>query len=101
MSLPYSVGKHCLIRLDNLGIKILEQVKVKKITDKSVVCEKEGGEITVPADTVVYTSNAIANTKLAKALEGKGLQVYKVGDCVEPRGVIEATREGYKVGLEI
>ena len=100
-SFPYSVGQHLVARLEKSGIRILEEVEVKEITDTGVVCKKNGKNMTIPADTVVYTSNAVPNIELVKYLEEKGIKSYRVGDCVEARGVLEATREGYNIGLEI
>jgi 2,4-dienoyl-CoA reductase (NADPH2) len=39
--------------------------------------------------------------ELAKALEGRVPIMYKIGDCVEPRTALDATREGFDIGLKI
>jgi hypothetical protein len=56
----------------------------------------------ISADTFVIAAGSTANTELAEALKRKkGLKVYSVGDCVEPRQIQEAIREGWKAALEI
>jgi hypothetical protein len=53
----------------------------------------------VPADTIVIAAGSTPNTDLADKL--KGVKVQSVGDCVEPRRILEAMREGWKAALEI
>ncbi len=101
MSLPWPAGQHFMSRVGELGINLLENVDVKRITDEGVACEKDGKEMTVPADTVVNARGAVSNEELAQALEGKVPIIYKIGDCVEPRTALDATREGFDIGLKI
>ena len=53
----------------------------------------------VVADTIVLAAGSTPNTELAEAL--KGPKVYSIGDCAEPRRILEAMREGWKTALEI
>jgi len=89
--------KLLLKRLDELGVKILSDVKVDEITDKGVKTIAQFLE----ADSIVVALGSVSNTKLADNLRGSGLQLYRVGDCVKPRKLWEAIHEGYRVGLEI
>ncbi len=52
-------------------------------------------------DTVVLVMGKKANEGLYFALKGKVPELHRVGDCVAPRKVIEATYEGEIVGREI
>jgi thioredoxin reductase len=51
------------------------------------------------ADTIVIAAGSTPNTDLADKL--KGVKVQSIGDCTEPRRIIEAMREGWKAALEI
>lgn len=55
----------------------------------------------VEADTVVLAAGSTPNNELAAALNGKAARVLSVGDCVEPRSMMEAVEEGFKAGLGI
>jgi 2,4-dienoyl-CoA reductase (NADPH2) len=90
-----------MFRVNELGINLLENVDVKRINDEGVLYEKDGKEMTVPADTVINARGAVSNTDLAKALEGKVPILHKIGDCVKPRTALDATREGFGIGLKI
>jgi len=55
----------------------------------------------VVADTIVLAAGSTPNTDLKTALEGKGVEVKCIGDCVEPRQILEAIKEGWQTALEI
>jgi len=89
-----------LARLKYKGASILTGVEYQEITDAGVVIRTATGEKKViEADTVVLAAGAVPNTELAAALKGKVAQVLAVGDCVEPRSIMEAVQEGYMAGL--
>ncbi len=41
------------------------------------------------------------NLELFKSLEGKAPEVYAIGDCREPRIIVDAIAEGWRVANEI
>jgi 2-enoate reductase len=89
-------------RLKYKGASILTGVEYEEITDAGVVIRTHAGEKkVVEADTVVLAAGSTPNTGLAVALKGKVAQVLSVGDCVEPRSIMEAVEEGYKAGLKV
>ncbi len=53
------------------------------------------------ADTVVLAVGATPDDQLTAVLKGAGHCVYTIGDCVEARDAMQATREGAEVGREI
>ena len=101
MSLPWPAGQHSMSRVNELGIDLLENVDVKRINDEGVLCEKDGKEMIVPADTVINARGVVSNTDLAEVLEGKVPIMHKIGDCVKPRTALDAAREGFDIGLKI
>jgi 2,4-dienoyl-CoA reductase-like NADH-dependent reductase (Old Yellow Enzyme family)/thioredoxin reductase len=89
-------------RLKYKGASILTGVEYEEITDAGVVIRTHAGEKkVVEADTVVLAAGSMPNTELAAALKGKVGQVLSVGDCVEPRSIMEAVEEGYRAGLNV
>lgn len=84
------------------GAKMLMGARYEEISDKGViVANKEEKKLTIEADTVVVAVGSKANHELWQALEGKVPNLYQIGDCVEPRGILEAIADGFRVGLEI
>jgi pyruvate/2-oxoglutarate dehydrogenase complex dihydrolipoamide dehydrogenase (E3) component len=91
-----------LARLKYKGASILTGVDYQGITDAGVVIKTGTGEKKViEADTVVLAAGSTPNTELRAALKGKVAQVLSVGDCVEPRSIMEAVEEGFKAGLTV
>jgi 2,4-dienoyl-CoA reductase-like NADH-dependent reductase (Old Yellow Enzyme family)/thioredoxin reductase len=89
-----------LPRLPNISIQY--GVEPVEITDRGVVVEKSGKKETIPADTVVYVPEFTVNDDVATALEKKGVQVAKIGDCVEPmRLMCDAIHEGHKAAKKL
>lgn len=52
-------------------------------------------------DTLVLAAGNRADDGLYKQLKGKVAELYRVGDCVAPRGIDMAVFEGRKVGEQI
>jgi 2,4-dienoyl-CoA reductase-like NADH-dependent reductase (Old Yellow Enzyme family)/thioredoxin reductase len=91
-----------LSRLKYKGAAILTGVEYQEITDAGVVISTATGEKkVVEADTVVLAAGAVPNTDLMDALQGKVARVVSVGDCVEPRSIMEAVKEGFQAGLNV
>ena len=100
-------------RLERMGVRLVPNVQYMLATDTGIRIHVRGGitsmaEIAadamknVAADTFVIAAGSIPDIDLAEALKGKkGLKVYSIGDCVEPRRIQEAIREGWKTALEI
>ena len=55
----------------------------------------------VPADTVVLSMLKVAEDSLETELAEVGLPVKKLGDCVAPREVDDATYEAVMLGTSI
>jgi pyruvate/2-oxoglutarate dehydrogenase complex dihydrolipoamide dehydrogenase (E3) component len=91
-----------LARLKYKGASILTGVDYQEITDAGVVISTATGEKKViEADTVVLAAGSTPNNELAAALKGKVDRVVSIGDCVEPRSMMEAIEEGFRAGLDI
>ena len=52
-------------------------------------------------DTVVLAAPGLPEQRLYKSLLGKGFEIWAVGDCVAPRNLSAAIREGHQVGCRI
>ena len=97
-----SVRAGLISRLAESGVRLLTGTKCDEITEKGVVVTTgEGTKQTIEADTVVIAAGAIPETGLAASLKGKVPEIHSIGDCVEPRRILEAVGEGYRVGLAV
>jgi len=92
-----------LQELEKCGVTWLTKISVKEITDEGVVItSKTEGERLILADTVVIAAGYRSSRELVERVAANnGREVYQIGDCVEPRNIMYAVREGYEVGLKI
>ena len=90
-------------RLVEAGVTITTQSFVDRIDPGSVsVADAWSGKTReLAADTVVLVMGRRANDALYQALKEQGRSVVRVGDCVAPREVDDATFEGMRCGLSL
>lgn len=81
------------------GVNMLPNVKYEEITDKGLTITKKGGERqTIEADNILVAMPGRANTHLFEKVKGKVSEAYMIGDCKEPRLMMDAIAEGSSVG---
>ncbi len=90
-------------RLKEKAVALITGVKeYQAITgDGLVMIDGEGKRQTVEADTIVLAAGAIADDRMARAIEGKVSEIHLAGDCVQPRRILDAIHEGARLGREI
>lgn len=99
-------------RLRNKGVRMFTGVQYQQALERGVRIHVRGGitsmaEIqsdglkSVPADTIVLAAGSVPNNELKEAIEKAGIEVKCVGDCVEPRTILEAIKEGWLAASEI
>ena len=87
------------LRAFNVGT--IKGATVTEIRDNGVVYSKDGEQLEEPADTVVLALGSRPNTALAESLRDAGIPFESVGDCAEPRMVIDAIHEGFLAAMNI
>jgi NADPH-dependent 2,4-dienoyl-CoA reductase/sulfur reductase-like enzyme len=87
-------------RVKKLGIEILTRTKLVRITDKLAAVVKDGEEHTLEADTIVLALGSEPRIKLLEGLQGK-VECHAVGDCVEPRNMMDSIYEGAAIAHKI
>jgi len=89
-------------RLEDKDVTMLTCVRYEEITaDGLVIMNQDGQKQTIPADTIVLAAGSKPNTELLRALEERVPDVYRIGDCLEPRSLLEALVEGFHTGLNL
>jgi thioredoxin reductase len=86
------------------GVVMTPLTKVREIKGNTVVTynvltgvEKEIEGV----DTVVFTTNGMANDSLYRSLKGRVKELYEVGQCVSPRKMVDSVYDGAVVGRKI
>ncbi len=91
-----------LSRLLDKGVTLLREVRYDGISLEGVIITtRDGEERTIEADTVVLAAGSVPDTALYDAIKGKVSEVHHIGDCVEPRTILDAISEGFHTGQKI
>lgn len=88
-------------RLQNAGIEMITRTRAQEITRRGVRAIQNNSPQIFEADMVVLAVGFTPNTGLTQKLTGKVATVYSIGDCVEPRKIVDAISDGARVGREI
>ncbi len=84
------------------GVATIAGVKSMEITDMGVnITTREGDKQAIEADSIMPAVPLAPNTGLAKSLEGKAPEVYAIGDCGQPRMIVDAIADGWEIGNKI
>jgi len=98
-----TLSKARLIRwLEKKGVTMLGGIQYDKITDRGIsVIHRDGQKQMIEADTMVTAIPFIPNTRFRTALEGEVPEIYSAGDCSDPRLIVDAIADGYRIAREI
>ena len=90
-------------RLRRLGVRFVTESAVAEWHgDGATILDLLTGETArQDFDGLVLATTNVAEDSLARALDGSGLEVHTIGDCLSPRHAPAATYEGRKLGLEL
>jgi 2-enoate reductase len=89
--------------LANLPITTITKVRLEEVTaDGAVVGTFYGEKTALKADTIVIAGGFKPHLKLWDELsQVPQLEVYAIGDCVEPRSAYDAIHEGFHTAFEL
>jgi len=81
-----------------LPIEVIGKSTFQEVTDEGlIVQDREGGRGLIIGDTIVFALGMKPDNNLKDKLQGKVPELYEVGDCVEPRHIIDAVEEAARV----
>jgi 2,4-dienoyl-CoA reductase-like NADH-dependent reductase (Old Yellow Enzyme family)/thioredoxin reductase len=89
------------LRFQKNGVKVFTEAELKRIEGKTAVIQQGSEVIRLPVGTVILAVGAEPNDALCDELSSSGLSVEKVGDCVDPRRIIDAMAEGFRAGRTV
>lgn len=94
--------RHLLLeRFKKMGVEIMTNAKIIKISGQGLSINRQGKEEFIEADNIVLCLGAKPINYLAKEISDLTAVVDIVGDAKQPRTVLEAVYEGYLAALNI
>jgi len=94
------LGRERVLRqLEKLSVQVLTGVKVVEVNPKGLsVTDKRSQMGLIEVDSVVFAGGYGADEKTVQMLKGGGPEVFTIGDCKEPRSILDAITEGNRIG---
>jgi 2,4-dienoyl-CoA reductase (NADPH2) len=86
------------LRFQKNGVVVHTDAELKRVEGKTAVIQRGNEEIRFPVGTAVLAVGAEPNDGLCDELSSSGLSVVKVGDCIDPRRILDAVCEGFRAG---
>ncbi len=94
--------KDLLSRLESQGVTLLTKAKIVSCDDQGVNVELNGGgKDFLEGEKLILSLGYKSINQLENDVKGKTPRVTCIGDCREPRKVIEAVSEGYTIATHI
>lgn len=89
------------MRFKEKGVEVYTGTELLGMERELAVLKQGSEKIRVQIGTLVFAVGAEPNDGLYDELVRAGIKVVKVGDCVKPRGILEAVREGFEAGRNV
>jgi 2,4-dienoyl-CoA reductase (NADPH2) len=88
--------------LGKKDVPIYTDVKYDRVTDKGLtITTKDGKTQTFSVDSILTTQELAPNLDLLNSLRGTAPEIYNIGSSREPGLIVDAVREGAKLGYAI
>jgi len=103
-TIPYYVRDESIGRLFDAGVTVINYARLYGADQDSVYFEHIMAlkPIIVDAvDTLVVCDGVMSDRSLEHEVEGMGIDIHIIGDCLAPRTAEEAVLEGLKVGRQL
>ena len=82
-------------------VEVFAGSNLDKIEGNIAVLNRGKEEIRLEVGTVVYAVGADPNDDLYDELVSAGFSVIRIGDCIQPRTILEAIQEGFQAGRSV
>ncbi len=99
---PHQVRLMTLDLLAANNVNLFTNAKTKEVTNDGLVVIRNNSETAeIEADTVVMAVGLRSNVELFRSLVGKFVRIYPLGDCREPKNIMNAIWDAYEVARTI
>ena len=89
------------VELDRYGIAVSLNTKALEILHNGVICDRGGENLTINADTIIYAVGQVPLSGAATELGYFAPEFYRIGDCDQPKSIMNATATAFTVAREI
>ncbi|MHC1636486.1 MAG: oxidoreductase [Candidatus Methanospirareceae archaeon] len=87
-------------RIKEKGVEVLTSTRFEDITDRGIMVKMGEEKKEIITDSVILAMGMKSNKELVEGLRGK-VEFVEIGDCTEPKKILEAIHGGWKVGCDL
>lgn len=87
-------------RLREIGITIMVSTRVEEVAGTKITVNSAGDIKTLEADFIILATGAKSRNNLCEIINSD-IDKYCIGDCKQPRNILEAIAEGSELGRQI
>jgi 2-enoate reductase len=89
--------QHLVKLLDDHHVEVLTNASVLEVAERGAVVNHHGKTKALTIDTIVAATGLAPNPSFREELGDLITEVYAVGDCVQPRRIMEAIWGGFRI----
>lgn len=93
----YTNRGNMLKRYFQEGVTVSNDTKVKKIVPDGLICERDGMEFKVYADTVILSDGVQPRKGIEEAVSGRGIEFHRAGDADKIGNAMYAFHSGFEL----
>ncbi len=90
-----------LLNLEENGVIILTQTRVKEIVPVGVKIEYENLERLIKGESIILATGGEPDNELEKEIKNIARNFYSVGSCNSPGDILTAIHDGFKIGSKM
>lgn len=101
-NMPAGRRRSLLKRLAAGGADMLNGFRCDAVIEQGlIIADQDGAKQLIEADSIVVASGSRPNRMLVKDLQRQGIntRILQAGDCICPRGILEAIEDGLRAAL--
>ena len=96
-----TIRPYLIPRLEAAGVAMFTGVTYHQVTEKGLEITTKDGERKTLQGTIVIAAGTLPEQSLHNDVKNNISRVHLVGDCVNPRTIMDAISEGCQVGLSV
>lgn len=101
-NMPAGRRRALLKRLARQGVSMVNQATCDEVINQGVIIiDQDGAKQFIEADSVVVASGSRPDRVLTEGLQrdGMNIKILQAGDCICPRGILEAIEDGFRAAI--
>jgi hypothetical protein len=85
------------LELARLGVTALFDTRALEIAPGALKAENATGSFELTAATIIYAVGQAPLADAAESLRRLAPEFHRIGDCLAPKNIVQATRMGYSI----